>query len=97
MGVCVHICVHVHVCVGHALDLFRTQSSEELIADVSVTKYETSDHFGVLCSLLDTKPNSVKKDITYHTLKAIDVKQFEADVMASNVINLDSINLEEDQ
>ena len=34
----------------------------------------------------------VKKRITYCKIKAIDVKQFEADVMASNLENLDSFN-----
>ena len=79
---------HVHQSTharGHTLDLIITRSSDQLVEDLSVTDTAISDHFWATCLLPGQKSKSVKKEISYRKIKAIDIAQFKSDIELSSL------------
>ena len=60
-----------------------SRSSDELVKDLCVRDTTVSDHFWVEFSWCGPKPRTVKKEITFRKIKAIDTAQFQNDITSS--------------
>jgi hypothetical protein len=75
---------------GHTLDLIITCAADQLVQDVVTMDTGISDHFWIHCSLSGPKPKSVRKQISYRKIKAINTEAFVTDIRASPLSFTDS-------
>ena len=68
---------------GHVLDYIISPSSGELVIPDTIEVSELiSDHAAIICSINCSKPNTIRKEITYRQLKKITMDNFVKDVIS---------------
>ena len=76
---------------GHILDLVLSRSADDgLVSDIKVRDTDISDHYWVECTLQGPKPKTVRKEVTYRKIKAIEVESFKDDIMSSSLSHPES-------
>ena len=76
------------------LDILLTRS-DHLPIDISVKDILLSDHYAVEFSLDTAKPPLPTKEITYRSMKAIDIEAFSYDIEHSELLELDTDDVDE--
>jgi len=77
---------------GHTLDLVITKSDSNLVSDFHVSVPWISDHSIIQFKLTVEKPSFIRKTISFHKWKSMDVDQFKQGISDANLLAHDSVS-----
>ena len=63
---------------GHTLDLILTCATDSIVEKVQTKDTCISDFWGVYCAIMGPMPTTVRKEISFRKIKAIDTDQFKS-------------------
>ena len=80
---------------GHLLDLIITRSNEDIVDTIHYHPMLISDHAPLTFHILAAKPPAVRKAISFRKIRDINLKEFEKDILESDLVTCPSDDINE--